>query len=236
MGHGDETEFIYIFESEKVSSLLEHLTSSLDHSEYQIDNAEIDRSAFIDFQDKTFELPIYAISMNHFSSHDDGEDDSCDDKESNAFRPEKDLRKALKPKGKRIEFESGVWCNPKSLLDEDQAERTARIGRKRFRLTHIRIQLELGAKYAKLTLNIWGGVYWGGVHSDPSFKKLTKTLENLSEAWVFKDQFITARQKPPLQDEEEQFAGYCYENDIDDETVDTYARAVLEFEPSEEED
>jgi hypothetical protein len=220
MGHGDETNYVYLIQASSVPALLEHLAGSLDHSDYKIDNSDVDRKATIGFAGLTYELPIFAISNNHFSGKD-------------GFRQEKDIKATLKPNGPAIKFDSGVWCKPDNILDEDQAERTASKGKKTFRLTHIEIELALGAEFARLTLSIWGGVYWGGTESDPSFVKLTKPLEAMSNVWIVQDETGAYCNKPKMNEEtQEQFAEFYQENDyFEDEEPDTFAEAVLEFRP-----
>lgn len=224
MGHGDETNYLYVFKSETLSTVLEHLAASLENSGYNIDNAEVDRAATIDFQGKQYVFPIYAIHNNHFSEND-----------GDSFRPEKDLRATLKPGGDPILFDSGVWCKPDNILDEDQAERTASKGKKSFRLTHFEVQMDLGAQYARLKLRIWGGMYWGGTESDPSFSKLVKPLKTMCDVWIIEDETGAYCNKPKMNEEmQEQFGEYYQENDyFEDEDVDRFAKAVLEYEPED---
>ncbi len=223
MGYGDETNYIYLFKASSSRTLLNHLVSSLDHSEYKIDNAEVDRKATIDFESVAFQLPIYPISNNHFSGVD-------------GFRPEKDIKLKLKPKGRAIKFDSGVWCKPDNILDEDQAERTAIIGRKPFRLTHIEIEIALGIKNVQLKLSIWGGVYWGGTESDPSFTKLVKPLKAMCDIWIVEDETGVYCNKPKMKEYvKEQFGEYYQENDnFEDQRPDGFATAFLEFESEDD--
>ena len=221
MGHGDETNYIYLFKASSTPTLLNQLVSSLDHSEYKIDDAEVDRTATIEFDHVAYQLPIYAISNIRFSVGDDVE----------GFRPVKDIKAKLKPKGAAVKFDSGVWCKPDNILDE--AERTAHKGKKQLLLTHVEIELALGSKYAKLKLSVWGGAYWGGTESDPSFAKLVKPLKAMCDVWVIEDEFGVYCKKPKMKEEvQEQFGEYYQENDyFKDEGPDGFAKAILEFEP-----
>ncbi len=201
MGHGDETNYVYLFKSSALPSVLEHLVASLDNSGYKIDHADVDRTATINFDGNQYSLPIYAISNNHFSSGD-----------AAGFRSESDLQETLTAGGEPICFDSGVWCKPENILDEDEAERTASKGKKTFRLTHIEIQLDVAAKYARLRLSIWGGMYWGGTESDPSFAKLVKPLNKLSEAWIVEDETGSCCNKPKLDDAKQERFCECYQD------------------------
>jgi hypothetical protein len=218
MGHGDETNYVYLIQTKSMPTLLAHMASSLDHSDYKIDNADVDRKAAVEFEGVQYEIPIYAISNNHFSGKD-------------GFRQEKDIRAVLKTNGPAIKFDSGVWCKPDNILDEDQAERTASKGKKDFRLTHIEFELALGAEFARLTLSVWGGVYWGGTESDPSFAKLTKPLKSMCAVWIVQDETGAYCNKPKMNEEtQEQFGEFFQENDyFEDAEPDAFAEAVLEF-------
>lgn len=224
MGHGDETNYIYLLKASEVPSVLAHLASSLDPSEYTIDDADVDRIATIEFEGQEYQLPIYAISNNHFS---DGEGDG--------FRPESDFHVTLEPEGDSIAFDSGVWCKPDNILDEDQAERTAKKGKKPVRLTHIGVELSLGNEYMRVKLSVWGGAYWGGTESDPSFVKLVKPLKSMGDIWIVEDETGAYCYKPKMSDDaQEQFGEFYQENDyFEDEGPDTVAAAILGFEPDE---
>lgn len=224
MGHGDETNYIYLLKASQVPSVLAHLTSSLDSSEYTIDDAEVDRIATVKFEGQDYLLPIYAISNNHFS-----------DGDSVGFRPESDIQVTLDPEGESIAFDSGVWCKPENILDEDQAERTAKKGKKPVRLTHIAVELSLGSEYMRVKLSIWGGAYWGGTESDRSFAKVVKPLKSMCDIWIVEDETGAYCNKPKMSDDaQEQFGEFYQENDyFEDQGPDAVATAINEFEPDE---
>lgn len=223
----DQTSYVLVFSVDHTATLLSHLASSLSPVEYTIDHADADRVATIEYGGNSYELPIFAISKRHFS----GEDEQ-------GFRPEKALNAKLKPKAAAIKLNSGVWCKPTSVLDEDQSDRTASKGKKTFRLAYIEIELDLGSKYVRLRLNIWGGQYWGGLEKDPAFAKLFKPLKELCEIWIIEDEMGGGCLKPKMKAAiKEQFSEYFQDHEyFEGYGPDKYAKTILEYKPSEDDE
>ncbi len=226
MGFEDKTTYVYAFTADKTPTLLSHLVSSLAAHDYSIEDAEADRTATIEHEGTSYTLPIYAISKRFYSGDDDAQ----------GYRSEKDLKFELKPKAPTIKFNSGVWCKPDSLLDEDRADRHATKGKKNFHLTHFVVKLDVASRYVRLKIDIWGDQYWGGVQKDPSFAKLTKPLKELCEIMILETDIGPDCVKPKMKSAARaQFEEYYQDNDYFEKTnPDQYSKAILEFQPEED--
>jgi hypothetical protein len=224
VGFEDTTTYVYVFQADKATTLLSHLATSLAANEYTIEDTQSDRMATIECEGNTYELPIYAVSKRRYSG----------DEDAKGFRPVKDLKAVFTPKSPAIKFNSGVWCKPDSLLDEDQSDRHASKGKKVLHLTHFIIALDMGAKYIRLKIAIWGDQYWGGVQKDPSFAKLIKPLKDLCEVWIMESDVGPDCIKPKMKaSARELFDEYYQENDyFEKASPDNYAKAILEFKPA----
>lgn len=227
MGMGDQTSYVLVFAIDHAETVLSHLASSLNSAELSIEDPSADQIATIAYGGNSYQLPIYAISKRVFS-----------DEDETGFRPEKALNAKLRPKAKAIKFNSGVWCKPTSILDDDVSDRTASKGKKTFHLAYMEFELDMGAKYVRLKMNIWGDQYWGGLEKDPAFAKLVKPLKELCEIFVIEDDMGGGCLKPKMKAAiKEQFGEHYQDHDyFQGYGPDKYAKAILEYKPDDDDD
>lgn len=185
VGIGDEDDFVFYIPVAVLSEALAHLASSLENSEFTIQNCERDRVATYYLGDLTFQIPIYAKTKRFFSRG-----------TVEGFTVETDQEIRLVPFVDLETVTSGIWCRQSNI--DMPSERYAIRGGRDFELCQTEVKISLASSFARVVLCIWGGQHSGDLEKDENFRKVIGPLKAMSTFCVFEGSYGLVSIKPPL--------------------------------------